>query len=78
MFFVSPPQDDLRLDDRLKQRLTKAGVKVFEFDSLDATHEGEPLLSQIDCMYMTRIQREHNSASAESEIAGFETVSIDP
>jgi aspartate carbamoyltransferase len=72
MFFVSPPQDDLRLDDRLKQRLTKAGVKVFEFDSLDATHEGEPLLSQIDCMYMTRIQREHNSASAESEIASLD------
>lgn len=72
MFFVSPPQQDLRLDDRLKQRLTKTGVKVFEFDSLDATHDGEPLMSQIDCMYMTRIQREHNSAVAESEISSLD------
>jgi len=58
MFFVSPDQAALKIDDQLKQRLIRAGVQVLEFDSLDATHNGQPLLSQIDCMYMTRIQRE--------------------
>jgi len=69
MFFVSPDEAALRLDDRLKQRLLKTGVQVVEFDSLDATHNGQPLLSQIDCMYMTRIQREHNSESTEAKFS---------
>jgi len=72
MFFVSPDEAALRLDDRLKQRLLKTGVQVVEFDSLDATHNGQPLLSQIDCMYMTRIQREHNSESTEAKLAAMD------
>ena len=72
MFFVSPDETALRLDDRLKQRLLKTGVQVVEFDSLDATHNGQPLLSQIDCMYMTRIQREHNSESTEAKLAAMD------
>ncbi len=72
MFFISPNQTSLKLDDRLKQRLVRAGVQVVEFDSLDATHNGQPLLSQIDCMYMTRIQREHNSESTENELAAMD------
>ena len=69
MFFISPNQAALRIDDKLKQRLVRAGVQVLELDSLDATHNGQPLLSQIDCMYMTRIQREHNSESTEAELS---------
>ena len=72
MCFVSPNQAALQIDDQLKQRLVKAGVEVFEFDSLDAMHNGQPLLSQIDCIYMTRIQREHNSESTEAELAAMD------
>lgn len=72
MCFVSPDQAALQIDDELKQRLIRAGVQVLEFDSLDATHNGQPLLSQIDCIYMTRIQREHNSESTEAELAAMD------
>ena len=72
MCFVSPNQAALKIDDQLKQRLIQAGVQVFEFDSLDATHNDQPLLSQIDCIYMTRIQREHNSESTEAELAAMD------
>ena len=68
MFFVTPPHDDLRLDEELRTDLKTAGVRVHEFDSLDATHDGKPILGLIDCLYMTRIQREHNSESTEAEL----------
>jgi aspartate carbamoyltransferase catalytic subunit len=68
MFFVTPDHDQLRLDGELRSRLEQQGVQVFEFNSLDAQHEGQPLLNHVDCMYMTRIQREHNSDSTETEL----------
>lgn len=68
MFFVSPDHEVLRLDEELKRRLIARGVEIHEFDSLDATHQGHPILSQTDCIYMTRIQREHNSEQTEKEI----------
>jgi aspartate carbamoyltransferase len=72
MYFVSPNQTDLQLDAKLKQQLQRRGVELFEFDSLDATHEGSSILSQTDCLYMTRIQREHNSSTTEAEIAALD------
>ena len=68
MFFVSPDHEVLRMDDGLRQRLTVAGVEVHEFHSLDETIDGSPILSETDCLYMTRIQREHNSEETTREI----------
>ena len=68
MYFVSPEQDDLTLDCELRGRLESAGVEVHEVHSLEASINGEPLLESIDCLYMTRIQREHNSPETEAEI----------
>lgn len=61
MIFVSPDYAPLRLDPGLKNRLTQAGVEVHEFHTLDAELEGQPILSLADCLYMTRIQREHDT-----------------
>lgn len=68
MFFVSPDHEELALDPALRKRLEGAGVEVHEVNSLDAVHEGESVLEQMDCLYMTRIQREHNSEVTETEI----------
>jgi len=68
LFFVSPDHEVLRLDSELRERLQKSGIEFFEYHSLDAEHHGKRLLNQIDCLYMTRIQREHNSAAVEAEI----------
>ena len=43
-------------------------MTVYEHDTLDALHDGESVLSQTDCLYMTRIQREHNSADDEDRL----------
>ena len=68
MYFVTPPHDALRVDDDLKSLLETAGVTVKEFESLEDTDNGTPILEAIDCLYMTRIQREHNSDQTEAEI----------
>jgi aspartate carbamoyltransferase catalytic subunit len=68
MFFVSPNHPILKLDAELKHRLQSRGITVHEYHSLDSQHEGLSLLSQMDAVYMTRIQREHNSPATEQEI----------
>ena len=72
MFFVTPPQSALKLDERLRNQLQESGVEVHEFESLDAQHEGQSILSQIDCLYMTRIQSEHNSDQDTNEIRSLD------
>ena len=72
LFFISPEHDALRMDDRLRRQLKSTGAEVVELNSLDADHEGSSLLGQIDCLYMTRIQREHNSPEAEQEISALD------
>lgn len=62
MFFISPDHETLRMHDDLRKRLSDAGIDLHEFDSLDATLDGKPILEQMDCLYMTRIQREHNTS----------------
>jgi aspartate carbamoyltransferase catalytic subunit len=72
MFFVAPDHDSLKLDKKLEANLVANGVDVRKFDSLDETIDGQPILSQTDCFYMTRIQREHNSPETEAEIAAID------
>lgn len=68
LYFVSADHEDLMLDDKLRQKLKQSGVNVQEFHSLEADVNGRPLIEQIDCLYMTRIQREHNSEATETEL----------
>jgi aspartate carbamoyltransferase catalytic subunit len=72
LFFVSPEHDALQMDDDIRQRLNSTGVEVVELNSLDADYNGSSLLGQIDCLYMTRIQREHNSSETEQEISALD------
>jgi len=69
MFFVSPDHETLRLDPQLNAFLQDSGVEVHQFDSLDETINGNPILSETDCFYMTRIQREHNTPEVEAELS---------
>lgn len=68
MFFVAPDHSVLKLDDDLKKSLIGAGVEVHEFKSLDDKLDGSPILKEADCVYMTRIQREHNAPETTDEI----------
>lgn len=68
MFFVTPDHGELIMERAMIDKLRARGVEVHEFNSLDAQHDGHPILAQTDCLYMTRIQREHNSAEVEAEL----------
>lgn len=72
MVFVSPEHDVLVMDEELRQRLKMTGVEFYEVNSLDAEIDGKSVLAQTDCLYMTRIQREHNSKDTEQEIASID------
>ena len=69
MVFISPDHEKFRLGDDLRNRLIERNIAIEEVDSLDASIHGAPLLSQIDCLYMTRIQQEHNHPEDEQFFA---------
>mgnify|MGYP002634592519 CR=1 FL=1 len=65
MYFVSPPHPTLALPTELRERLLDRGVKVIERRTFLEIGEQKPLIEEVDCLYMTRIQREHNTADDE-------------
>lgn len=67
--FVAPDHPTLSLGDDLRERLLARGVRIFEVDSLEAPIDGKPLIEQVDALYMTRIQKEHNVAADEESFA---------
>lgn len=69
VFFVSPDHEKLRMGTELRDRLIDQGITVHEFDSLDASLDGKPILELVDCLYMTRIQREHDNKQDEEEFS---------
>ncbi len=75
MIFVAPQHETLRLSDDLRNRLTAAGVEMLELHSLDDDWNGRPVLEQIDCLYMTRIQLEYGS---EDEQGTIEKMDLSP
>lgn len=75
MIFVAPEHETLRLSDDLRTRLTDSGVELHELRSLDDHWNGKPVLGQIDCIYMTRIQLEYGS---EDEKGTIEQMDLSP
>jgi aspartate carbamoyltransferase catalytic subunit len=69
--FVSPRHSTLSLGDDLRQRLLARGVRIYEAESLEDPVDGRPLIEQVDALYMTRIQKEHNNPADE---ASFSTI----
>lgn len=72
MYFIAPPHPKLSLPQDVRQRLLDRGVDVREFGSFEDRDEGVPVIEKLDCLYMTRIQREHNSAEDEAEFASLD------
>jgi aspartate carbamoyltransferase len=68
MIFVTPDHPTLKLGADIRDSLIDRGIEVREANSLDAKVDGKPLLSSIDCLYMTRVQREHDT---EQDVEDF-------
>jgi len=67
--FVAPRHPTLSLGDDLRERLASRGIRIFEVDSLEEPIDGRPLIEQVDALYMTRIQKEHNDPADEAAFA---------
>ncbi len=63
LYFVSPPA--LRLPDEIRSDLKKSGAELYECDDV------REVISEVDVLYVTRIQRERFPDPAEySKVAG--------
>ena len=69
LIFVAPDDPTLALKSDLRKRLGDRGVRMFEVESLEEPVGGRPVIEQLDALYMTRIQREHNVPSDEEHFA---------
>ena len=69
--FIAPNHPKLQLRSDLRDRLRGRNVVFHEVDSFEAVLDGKPVIEQIDALYMTRIQKEHN---APEDAAGFEAI----
>jgi aspartate carbamoyltransferase len=70
--FISPKNRTLSLGDDLRERLSARRVRIFEADSLEAPLDDRPLIEQVDALYMTRIQKEHNDPADEASFAAID------
>ncbi len=62
LVFIAPDHPKLAMREDLRERLADRNVRFYEFDSFEDTLEGRPVIEQLDALYMTRIQKEHNVA----------------
>ena len=69
LVFVTADHEKLRMRDDLRQRLLQKGVPIFEVDSLEATVNGRPVIETLDALYMTRVQKEHDTADDAASMA---------
>ncbi|HIM31097.1 MAG TPA: aspartate carbamoyltransferase [Planctomycetes bacterium] len=65
MYFIGPSHATLALPREFRSRLLAHGVNVIERNSFLDIGEHRPIIEEIDCLYMTRIQREHNTPEDE-------------
>jgi len=69
LIFIAPNDPTLALREDLRRRLAERNVRVVEVESFDELVDGVPVIEQLDALYMTRIQKEHNVAGEEAKFA---------
>jgi len=72
LVFVAPQNPTLMLRDDLRQQFAASGVRVIEVDSLEELIDGRPVIEQVDALYMTRIQKEHNNRADDASFAAID------
>ena len=58
--------------DDLRERLVDRNVRFYEFDSFEEQLDGKPVIEQLDALYMTRIQKEHNDPQDAASLAAID------
>jgi aspartate carbamoyltransferase catalytic subunit len=60
LVFVAPNHPKLAMRDDMRERLRDRNVRFYEVESFHDELDGRPVIEQLDALYMTRIQKEHN------------------
>lgn len=69
LVFVAPDHPKLAMRDDMRDRLKDRNVRFYEFDSFEDSLDGKPVIEQLDALYMTRIQKEHNDPADAASFA---------
>lgn len=69
LVFVAPNHPTLAMRDDLRERLRDRNVRFYEVESFEEMLDGKPVIEQLDALYMTRIQKEHNSTNDSASLA---------
>jgi aspartate carbamoyltransferase catalytic subunit len=72
LVFVAPDNPKLRMGDDLRARLLDRNVRIYEVESFEEELDGQPVIEQLDALYMTRIQKEHNTAGDSDSFASID------
>jgi aspartate carbamoyltransferase catalytic subunit len=60
LVFIAPDHPKLAMSADLRDRLVDRNVRFYEVESFEDELDGRPVIEQLDALYMTRIQREHD------------------
>ena len=74
LVFIAPDHPKLAMRDDLRERLVDRNVRFYEVESFEETLDGQPVIEQLDALYMTRIQKEHNDP-ADADVVGRRSIS---
>ena len=72
LIFIAPDDPTLSLRDDLRRRLADRGVRTVEVQSFDEQVGGVAVIEQLDALYMTRIQKEHNQGDEDAHFAAMD------
>lgn len=69
LVFITPPHGALAMRDDLRRRLADRGAPVVEVTSFEEHVDGKPVIEQLDALYMTRVQKEHDTPEDSASYA---------
>ena len=72
LVFIAPDHPKLAMREDLRERLADRNVRFYEVESFEETLDGRPVIEQLDALYMTRIQKEHNDPSDAASMASID------
>jgi aspartate carbamoyltransferase len=73
LVFISPRHPKLAIGADLRERLQARNVPIYEVDSFEERLDGRPVIEQLDALYMTRIQKEHNDPADAASFAEIDS-----
>lgn len=69
LVFLAPNHPKLTMRQDMRERLVDRDVRFYEMDSFEDLLDDRPVIEQLDALYMTRIQKEHNDPQDAAAMA---------